>query len=80
MATITIKDIPDELYEKLKETAKLHRRSINSEVIMCIESAITSRRLTPDKTIALAREIRKMTAGVPISDEDLSNAIDTGRI
>ena len=40
MATITVKNIPDDLYERLKQAARAHRRSINSEVIVCIERAV----------------------------------------
>jgi hypothetical protein len=33
MASITVKNIPQELYEKLKITASLNRRSLNNEMI-----------------------------------------------
>jgi antitoxin FitA len=36
MTTITVKHIPDALYERLKLTAKTNHRSINSEIIACI--------------------------------------------
>ncbi len=36
MATITVKNIPGDLYEHLKERAQAHRRSLNSEVIVCL--------------------------------------------
>ncbi len=39
MATITVKKFPDELYDRLKQSAGANRRSINSEVIVCIEWA-----------------------------------------
>ncbi len=42
MATITIKNIPDDLYAKLKKAAAAHRRSLNSEAIVCLETALTS--------------------------------------
>ena len=40
MASITVKDIPDDLYEKFKETAKQERRSLNAEVIVAMEALI----------------------------------------
>jgi len=40
MATVTLKNIPDELYERLKATAQAHRRSINSELIHCLETVL----------------------------------------
>ena len=33
MASITIKDLPDELHRKLKEEAKKNERSLNGEVL-----------------------------------------------
>ena len=37
MATLTIKNLPDEIYAALTKTAKLNRRSINSEAIVRLE-------------------------------------------
>ncbi|MBW1716868.1 MAG: Arc family DNA-binding protein, partial [Deltaproteobacteria bacterium] len=51
MATVTVKNIPDELYERLKTVAEINRRSINSEIIVCIENAVTSRRINPDEVL-----------------------------
>ena len=39
MATLTLKNIPDELHAKLKESAERNRRSLNSEILMRLESA-----------------------------------------
>ena len=47
MATLTIKNIPDDLYEELKQRAATNRRSINNEVIMLIERAFRSYRPSP---------------------------------
>jgi hypothetical protein len=37
MANLTIKNIPENLYQKLKKSAEVNRRSINAEVIFCLE-------------------------------------------
>jgi hypothetical protein len=34
-STITLKNIPDEVYERLKASAEANRRSLNSEAIVC---------------------------------------------
>lgn len=39
MATITLKNIPDKLYERLKYFAKLRHRSVNSEIISNLEKS-----------------------------------------
>ena len=79
MATLTIKNIPNELYKRIKESAKQHRRSINSEVIVCLEQAFFSRKIDPDALLAKIRELRKKTAGLFLTDEKLSSAKNEGR-
>ena len=36
MATLTLKDVPEELRSALKQRAKLHRRSMNQELLYCL--------------------------------------------
>ena len=45
MPSITIRDIPDELFERVKELAKEDRRSINAEVIDVLDKAVQHRNL-----------------------------------
>lgn len=80
MATVTVKNIPDELYERLKTVAKINRRSINSEIIVCIENAVTSRRIDPDEVLENARRLRQLTADHRISDEEFNQAKAEGRL
>lgn len=40
MANLTIKNISEELYQKLKKSAKLNRRSMNSEILVCLEQVL----------------------------------------
>ena len=79
MATVTVKNIPDELYARLKSVAVMNRRSINSEIIMCIDRAVVSRPIDPAKLIEKARQLRKLSANVPIGDEEFNQAKATGR-
>jgi hypothetical protein len=37
MSTITLKDVPDELRTILKERAARNRRSLNQELLFCLE-------------------------------------------
>lgn len=55
---LTLKNIPDEVYERLKLSAEMHRRSMNSEAIVCLESALVASRLAPAERIARARALR----------------------
>ena len=38
--TMTLKSIPDEIYARLRQSADLHHRSLNSEVIACLERVL----------------------------------------
>ena len=79
MVTITVKNIPDELYQRLKSVAESNRRFVNSEVIKCIEDAVQARRIDPEEVIANARRLRELTSRYPIDDEELSRAKAKGR-
>lgn len=57
MATLTIKNLPDELYARLKAQARHHRRSINSEAIVCLERILQAAPLDPEALIAEAEEL-----------------------
>lgn len=61
MATLTIRDLPDELHLLLKERAKRNRRSLNQEVIAELSLAITHE--TPEERNArVEREILEIDA------------------
>ncbi len=78
MPTITVKNIPHDTYEKLKQSAKRSHRSINSEIIMCIEKAVRSRRIDLESITASARELRSRTASHPITDRQFTRAKNKG--
>ena len=78
MATVTIKNIPDELYEQLKIIAKANRRSINQEVIFIIEQAMQSTRTDFDATLDEIRTLRE-SLNIYVTDEDLNKAKNEGR-
>ena len=42
MASLTLKNIPDDLHARLKESAERNRRSLNSEILVRLESAFTA--------------------------------------
>ena len=79
MPTVTVKNIPEDLYAELKRAAALNRRSLNSEIIVCIEKAVRSQRVTPEDALANARRLRERTADYRISDEAFNRAKADGR-
>jgi len=79
MASITVKKIPEELYQRLKESASMHRRSINGEIIYCLEQVLRSRRLNPDEYLLHADGLRKEIGLPPVTEELLRKAKALGR-
>lgn len=77
-ASITIRDIPDEVYEKLKRQAELHQRSINSEVIFYLKQMVRSHRPDPDQVIARAKRLKREAKG-SLTVQEIRDAIDLGR-
>lgn len=77
--TITVKNIPEDLYIRLKQRAALYHRSINSEIIAIIEQALVSRKMTPDDFVATARTLRERTRRYRLSAEFINRAKKEGR-
>lgn len=75
---ITIRNIPDEVYEKLKKQADLHHRSINSEVIFYLKKIVQSNRRDPEQVITRAKRIKQKANG-SLSMDEIQQAIDQGR-
>ena len=55
---LTLKSIPDEVYERLKASAEANRRSLNSEAIVCLESVLVPGKISPAERLARARALR----------------------
>jgi hypothetical protein len=79
MPTITVKNVPKHIYEDLKNSASIHRRSINSEVIYCIEKVVRSHRLSPNELFTRIEAIRNKIDVPPLTDAILGQAKGEGR-
>lgn len=79
MATLTVKNLPDTLYVNLKRKAQLHHRSINSEVIVCLERALGATKKNTAKILKAAELSRKRAANVFVTDKELKEIIGRGR-
>ena len=80
MPSITVKNIPVELYERLKESAKANRRSINGEIIVCIERVLNTQQTRPVEIVANARRLREKTAKYLITDDEFTQVKSEGRL
>jgi len=79
MATnFTLKNIPDEVYEKVKERAGRNNRSINGEIISMLSAATAPNCIPVDATLARARALRERTRG-HLTDDFINQAKREGR-
>lgn len=61
---LSIKNVPDELVQRLRERAKRRHRSLQGELMAILEEALSPKRLTVEEAY---RKIRAL--GVKTSDE-----------
>ncbi len=81
MATLTIKNLPDEIYTALRKAAERHRRSINSEAIVCLEQSVMGINNDTEADIERIRNMRTrlQEKGVWLTDEILERVKNEGR-
>jgi len=79
MPTLTLKNIPDDLYALLKEAAQAHHRSMNSEILYCVERTLPPHKVDVSEHIAAARALRAKTAAHPITNNEINAAKNEGR-
>ena len=79
MPNLTLKNIPPDLYELLKQSAATNRRSLNSEIITCIEQGVRGRKINPDALLLRARRLRQKTQRHPLTDRKFTAAKLAGR-
>ncbi len=77
--TLTLKNIPDEVYERLKDSAESHRRSLNSEAIVCLETVLLPGRIAPAERLARARALRNALPKVKFRARDVDAMKREGR-
>jgi antitoxin FitA len=79
MASLTIKDLPPRLHQKLKANAKVHRRSLNSEVISILETSVEPRRMSVEEILDAARVVRAQVKG-DLTDREINRTKRQGRL
>jgi plasmid stability protein len=78
---LTLKNVPDEVYERLKRSAEEHRRSLNSEAIVCLESVLLPASGNPAEQLERIRRLRDelQRRGVWATPEFVAQARADGR-
>ena len=68
MASITIKEVPTELHERLKVVALRNRRSLQNEIVSCLERYVERPHASKEELLAEAARLR---AKLPSVDHGL---------
>jgi plasmid stability protein len=69
MSSLTIKDIPDELLEQLRERARDERRSLTQQVLVLLEKALATDVIAPPDRVSEQVEAWRRLAGGWVADE-----------
>lgn len=72
MPNINVKNLPREIHRRLKERARLNHRSLNSELIACLQDAVMPRRIDPDEAAERIRALRARFRGPPLQDDEIA--------
>lgn len=79
MLTLTIKNVPARLVKRLKARATSHRRSLNREVIACLEATTHSAPIDAEALLARARAVRRKPTRFRLTDRALVRLKTAGR-
>ena len=79
MATVTFKNIPEDLYEQLKRAAKAHHRSVNSELIHCLEKTFRPTPVSANDLAEKARALRDRVAAEQLNTDEINAGKNQGR-
>jgi plasmid stability protein len=79
MPTLTLKNIPGGLYDRLKASAVANRRSLNSEILERLDASLGGRPLDPAAFLARADALRERLSLPPLTEKGLKKAKAVGR-
>ena len=79
MAALTLRGIPDELYEILKKRARENHRSLNGEILERLEHSLRVARPAADDIIARAQARAKRVTTPRLTPAFLRTLEDEGR-
>lgn len=81
MATLTLKNLPDGVLERLRRQAERQKRSVNREAIVILEAAVQpATRVDADTRLAQIQRVRIAPRGGPITATYVRRAKREGRL
>ena len=78
MQAITVKNIPDDIHKLLKDIAKRNHRSLNNEIINCLENYVKVSKIDSASLLRKA-EITRSKIKHYFSDSEIKDAKNEGR-
>ena len=69
MSSITIKNIPPQIHDRLKKQAQMHHRSLQQEILFRLESSVPLPKLDAEKWIKEFRALRSRMKGKITAEE-----------
>ncbi len=79
MANLSLKNVPADLHRMLKQRARAHHRSLNGEIIACLQETVAPRRFDADEAARRLRELRASYRGRPLGDDEVAALKSEGR-
>ena len=80
MPNITVRDIPEEIYQKIKQEAVANKRSINSEILYGLEKNYSDSQLNKRVSLESVRSLRAKTKGkIYLTEAEMIEAKNEGR-
>jgi len=77
--TITLRDLPMEVYERLKQAADRHCRSIDGEAIACLEQALLPLSSPLEVALQGAQKIRAALSPRTFNAEEIVDIVRANR-
>jgi plasmid stability protein len=77
--SLTLKGVPDEIYERLKDSATANHRSLNSEIIARLEAQLMPRRTTVNEHLDAIRATRKRLSKAAFDHTEIDRIRRQGR-
>lgn len=79
MPAITIKNVPNELYDDIKKSASKNLRSINNEIIFRLKKTLSHRKTNANHLISKIDKINAMISLPDLNNDFISRAKNEGR-
>lgn len=79
LPTLTIKGLPEPIYLALKARAESNHRSLNGEIIACLERVVGAAPFDPAAWLADVTAFQQHSGALAMTDEELRTARRLGR-